>query len=165
MRAALVATGALIIGWGGWLLWPHLTPAASVAGWSLAGPVVHDLLLAPAVGLLGVIVTAAVPPRWRVPVAAGLVVSGVLVLLALPGLLRPSAGPPNPGLADRNYPFGLVAALAVTWLLVLAAGALPPPRRLRARFRSRQRPRQTRPMPGLSRIRRPRRSARPRPGR
>jgi hypothetical protein len=126
MRAALVVTGVLIIGWGGWLLWPHLTPAASVAGWLLAGPVLHDLLLAPAVGLLGVIVATTVPPRWRAPVAAGLVVSGVLVLLALPGLLRPSAGPPNPGLADRDYPLGLAAALAVTWLLVLAAGTLRP---------------------------------------
>src|SRR5262249_61610292 len=102
MRAALVATGALIIGWGGWPLWPHLTPAVSVAGWWLAGPVVHDLLLAPAVGLLGVIVTAAVPPRWRVPGAARPGVSGVAVLLSLARLLRAAAGPPDSGPGQRD---------------------------------------------------------------
>jgi hypothetical protein len=129
VRAALMLTGALVAGWGGWLLWPQLTGgglpnAVSVAGWLLGGPLLHDALLAPAVGLLGIAVAIAVPPRWRTPVAAGLVISGVLVLVALPGVLRPSPGPPNPGLADRNYPLGLLATLTMVWLLVLIAGWL-----------------------------------------
>ena len=138
-RLALVLAGALIAGWGGWLLWPQLTGgglrnAVSVAGWLLGGPLLHDWLLAPAVGLVAIAVTRTVPPRWRAPVAAGLVISGVL---ALPAVFQPSAGPPNPGLADRNYLLGLVAALGVVWLLVLlvglarrpAVGRRPRPRR------------------------------------
>jgi hypothetical protein len=126
VRAALVIAGALIAGWGGWLFWPEVatgwSTAKSAGVWILGGPVAHDLLLAPAVGALGVLVATVLPGRWRAPAAAGLATSGVLVLLALPGLLRPSAGPPNPGLADRDYRLGLAAAIGVVWLLVLLAG-------------------------------------------
>ena len=124
MRAALVLAGALMITWGGWLLWPNLQPATSVATWFLGGPLLHDLLLAPAVGVLGAVLAATVRPRWRAPLAAGLVVSAILVLLALPGLLRPSAEEPNPGLADRDLRPGLAAALAATWIVVLTVGLL-----------------------------------------
>jgi hypothetical protein len=125
-RLGLVATGVLAMVWGAWLLWPQLTAgtpeAVSVVVWIFAWPVLHDALLAPAVAALAIALAAAAPPRWRTPVGAGLVISGVLVLVALPALLRPSAGPPNPGLGDRDYSLGLAAALGLVWLLVLAAG-------------------------------------------
>ena len=127
LRAVLVLAGVLVAGWGSWLLWPQLVGVrladlVSTAGWLLGGPLLHDWLVAPAAGLLGLLVARAVPPHWRAPVAAGLVVSGVLVLLALPALLRPAVGPPNPGLSDRNYPLGLAVAFGLVWLLVLLAG-------------------------------------------
>jgi len=128
MRAVLVVAGALAAAWGGWLLWPHLAagwPVAwSVLGWLLGGPVSHDLLLAPVAGMVGLGIAVAAPRRLRGPVAAGLALSAMLVLLALPGLVRPSPGPPNPGLADRNYPLGLAIALAATWLAVTVTALL-----------------------------------------
>jgi hypothetical protein len=124
-RIAMVLVGCAAMGWGGWLLVPLVTAgprdAVSVAVWLFGGPPLHDALLAPAVGLLGLGVAAA-PARWRVPVAAGLVISGVLALLALPGLVKPSPGPPYPGLVDRNYPLGLAVALGTVWLGVAVIG-------------------------------------------
>jgi hypothetical protein len=128
LRMVLVLGGALAMAWGGWLLTPELTVnpsnAVSVVSWTIGGPVLHDALFAPVVGLLGLVVAATVPAGRRPLVATGLVVSGALVLVALPVLLRPSAGPPNPGLADRDYPLGLAIALATVWLTVLAVAAV-----------------------------------------
>ena len=127
-RAAVVIAGALVAAWGGRLLWSALASdqaaARSALVWFAGGPALHDLALAPAAGLVAVLVATAVPQPWRARVAAGLVISGVLVLLAVPALLRPAAGPPNPGLADRDYRAGLAAAMAFTWLLVLLAPVL-----------------------------------------
>lgn len=124
-RAAVVVAGVLVAGWGGRLLWSAVAAdqaaARSALVWFAGGPVLHDLALAPAAGLVAVLVATAVPRPWRARVAAGLVISGVLGLLAVPALLRPAPGPPNPGLADRDYLAGLAAALTLTWLLVLLA--------------------------------------------
>ncbi|MCX2734016.1 hypothetical protein OOZ19_27555 [Saccharopolyspora sp. NFXS83] len=49
--------------------------------------------------------------------------SAVLALLAVPFLWRACAPNQNPGLLDRNYPAGLLTALAVVWAGVLI-GAL-----------------------------------------
>jgi len=133
MRAArlvLVVTGVLAIAWGARLLLPQLS--TSVATWLFAGPLLHDALLAPVVAAIGIAVARLAPSGWRAPVATGLVVSGALVLISLPLVLRPSAAPQNPGLADRNYPLGLLVALAVVWLLVLLAGLIGSAGRRRA---------------------------------
>jgi hypothetical protein len=125
IRAVLVATGVLVAAWGGWLLRPEVTSssnALSVAKWLIAGSLLHDLIVAPVVALVGLLVARTAPRPWRVPVITGLAVSGVLVLVGLPVLLRPSAGPPNPGLADRHYLPGLLVALAVIWVIVAVAG-------------------------------------------
>jgi hypothetical protein len=123
-RVALTVAGLAALGWGAALLVPLLTgpDAVSVLGWLVGGPVLHDLLLAPVAGLLGVLVARLAGPRWRPLLAGGLVVSGVLALVAVPLLWRAYAGPPNPGLDDRDYRTGLLAAVGVVWLMVVAAG-------------------------------------------
>lgn len=79
-------------------------------------------MLAPVVGLLGLLVHTRLPVPWRTPVATGLVVSAVLGALSVPWLWRSFAPYTNPGLHDRNVLLGLVVALAVVWLAVLGAG-------------------------------------------
>jgi hypothetical protein len=53
-------------------------------------------------------------------VRVGGALTGVLVLLAVPLLWRPFAGPPNPGLNDRDYLVGLLVATGAVWLGVAA---------------------------------------------
>jgi hypothetical protein len=129
LRICLGSLGVLLGLWGAWLLVPVATAEPlSLGGWLLGGPVLHDLLLAPLTGAVALGVSRL--GAWRVPVAVGLVLTGVLVALAVPLLWRAHAGPPNPGLHDRPYPLGLLAALLVLWTPLLVVPAL---RRRRAR--------------------------------
>lgn len=117
MRWVIGTIGVAMGVWGAFLLLPLVD--VNLALWFVGGPVVHDLLLAPFVGGLGLLITRWVPKPWRAPVQVGAVLTGVLVLLAVPLLWRPFGGPPNPGLNDRDYLAGLLVAVAVTWLGVL----------------------------------------------
>lgn len=105
--------------WGAFLLLPLVD--VELAVWFLAGPVVHDALLAPLFGGVGLAVARWAPAAWRAPVVVGGVLSGVLLLVAVPLLWRPHAGPVNPGLHDRDYASGLLVAVAAVWLGVSAA--------------------------------------------
>lgn len=122
-RVALGLVGLAGMGWGAVLLAPLLlgapADAVSLLGWLVGGPVLHDLLLAPLVAVVGLAVTRLLPAGWRGPVAAGLVLSGALVLVAAPRLWRAEAGPVNPGLNDRDYLPGLLVELAVLWGVLL----------------------------------------------
>jgi hypothetical protein len=124
MRAArllLLAAGAVPMGYGGWLLWPHL-PTAAV--WLLAGPAVNDTLIAPLVGLTGLALARTLPaPLWRRSVAVGSAITAVLVLIAVPLVLRPHAAAPNPGLQDRDHVTGLAWWIGGLWIGIALAAA------------------------------------------
>ncbi|RSM82609.1 hypothetical protein DMH04_25370 [Kibdelosporangium aridum] len=98
-----------MMAWGA-LLALEVPQIVEFGAWFLAGPLVHDFVLAPVVGLVGLVL--------RGPVKAGAVVSGILVLIAIPLVWQPQV-PVNPGLHDRNYWLGLAISLGVVWLLVL----------------------------------------------
>jgi hypothetical protein len=116
------------LGFGISLAWPLLLaiPQAgySFPGWLIVGPFAHDLVLAPLVGLFGLLVVRRLPPAWRWPVTAGSAASGVLVLISIPHLWRSFAPNNFPGLNDRNYGAGLLIALAVVWVVALAVGLI-----------------------------------------
>ena len=84
-------------------------------GLFLAGAVVHDLVLAPAVFLAAVLLARAVPTAARPVVAAGTIVSAVLVLLAWPGLRGYGRDEGNPSILPLDYGAGLLLALAAIW--------------------------------------------------
>lgn len=122
-RALLVTAGTAMAGYGGWLLWPQL-PAAWT--WLVAGPILHDAVLAPLAGLTGLVLGRLIPRHARRAwVIGGLAVSGVLLLVATPLLWRPRPAPLNPGLHDRDYAVGLLVALAVVWTTALLGAAYP----------------------------------------
>ncbi|MFB9234151.1 hypothetical protein ACFFWC_01155 [Plantactinospora siamensis] len=134
VRTVLVLAGAAAGGYGLFLLRPQL---GATAWWLLAGPVLHDVLVAPLVGLVGLALTRlARGPAARRWLRGGLVVTGTLLLIAVPLVWRPAAAPPNPGLQDRDYPRGLAVWLLALWLGVAAAALL-----------SRRRPRRPRTPP------------------
>jgi len=126
IRTLLALSGLALLAYGAVLAWEFATSravnAAQGAAWFLGGPLIHDGIVAPAVGLTGLVLTRIVPTPWRTPVAVGAVLSGILTLIAIPLLWRPYGTALNPGLHDRNYGAGIVIALAAVWLAVVAAG-------------------------------------------
>lgn len=94
----------------------------SAIAYFLGGAIGHDLIIAPIVGVVGLLISTRVPVAWRTPLRVGASMSGVLALIAVPALWRAHAGQANPGLDDRNYALGLFVALVVVWVLALAGG-------------------------------------------
>jgi hypothetical protein len=125
-RVLLALSGLALLAYGAVLTWDFATSrtvnAVQGAAWFIGGPLLHDGVVAPAVGLTGVVLTRIVPKPWHTPALVGVVLSGVLTLLAIPLLWRPFGTAVNPGLHDRNYGVALAVALGVVWLTVLLAG-------------------------------------------
>lgn len=88
----------------------------------LAVLIAHDAVLMPAFLLAGHLVRRLVPGRQRATVQAGLIATATLTLVALPLVLGYGYRPDNPSALPRHYGWGLVAAIAVTWVAVVAVG-------------------------------------------
>lgn len=126
MRWVLGLAGLALLAYGGVLAWEFGTSrtinAVQGLAWFVGGPVVHDGLVAPVVGVVGLVLTRVLPEHWRAPVVVGVVLSAILTLLAIPLLWRPFHVATNPGLHDRDYGVGLLIALGVVWAGVVIAG-------------------------------------------
>jgi hypothetical protein len=125
-RVAIALPGLAALVWGVILAlqfafhsWPD---GRSAIAYFLGGAIGHDLIIAPVVGVVGLLISTRVPVAWRTPLRVGAAISAVLGLIAIPALWRARAGQANPGLDDRNYAVGLLVALAVVWVLTLAGG-------------------------------------------
>ena len=125
----LLIVGLGLAGWGFRLLTVTHVPLDSFATWFVAGVVAHDLVLAPIVFVGGSILRRIVPARLRAPVQAGLILSGAILVFAIPGLLDKGRDLGNPSKLPNDYPVSVATVLAVIWVAALIAGA----RRLRAR--------------------------------
>ncbi len=125
-----VATGL----YGAWLLLTlqETDQLASVARWLVAGVLLHDVVLAGLVLLVGFAVTRVVPAAARAPVTVAAVVFAPTTLLAVPVLGRFGAKADNPTLLDRDYAAGWLVLTAVV-LVVAAVGGVARARRGRRR--------------------------------
>lgn len=124
-RVVLGGLGVAVAAYGAWLLLTRQDSAAvvEVAVWFAVGAVLHDVLLAPVAGLLGLALPRVLPGAARGPVAAGGVVLVTVLLAAVPVLGRFGALPDNPTLLDRPYAAG-AAAIAGVVLAAVVAGVL-----------------------------------------
>jgi hypothetical protein len=115
------AVGAAIVGFGlRGLLVNEPRGAASALRWLVGSALVVDLIVIPALTLIGWVARRMVP-TWTWPVVrAALIVSGVLVLFALPLVTDQGGTPGNPTVRPRNYVEGLAVALAWTWAIAAA---------------------------------------------
>ncbi|MGI5521517.1 hypothetical protein ACQEUX_11220 [Micromonospora sp. CA-259024] len=138
VRLLLLLLGVATVTYGGWLLLPQL---GAILPWLIGGPLLHDALVAPLVGLVGLMLGRLVTDRVRRAwITAGLVASATLLLIAVPLLWRPPSAPPNPGLPDRNYPLGLTAGLAALWAVIAVVLIVIRAVNRRARDRTADRP-------------------------
>lgn len=127
------AAGWLVIGWGLRGLFHHHidTRPTNLARFVLGGALIHDLVVAPAVTLLGVAVARAVPAAIRAVVQGALIVSAILILFSWPLVRGYAHILNNPSSLPHNYTANLGAALACVWLV--AAGLAARAWRQRAR--------------------------------
>ncbi len=122
-RVLLALPGLAALAWGVMLFAEYALPLRpdvfGTVGWIIGGPILNDAVLAPLTALLGILLSRRLPPRWRTPVMAGTVTTGVLAILAFPLFWRPYGTPPMPGLHDTNPAPALALTLATVWLAVL----------------------------------------------
>jgi hypothetical protein len=129
---------AFVIGWAliGFGVWTVFAKAGAIhplsfGSWFVGLALLHDLLLAPLLSAVAVVLVPRVPTRARGAVLTAAIVSGALVIVSLPALLGDPAG--NETILPRNYAAGLAVAIATTWTLAAIWMALGRARARRSR--------------------------------
>lgn len=92
----------------------------SFARFFLGGAVVHDLLLAPFVCVVGWLVVRLLPRPAVAPAQVALIVSAVVGLVAWPFVRGYGITPGEPSFLSRNY----TASVLTVWAVVWAAAAV-----------------------------------------
>lgn len=121
-----LALGVPVIAYGirGVLVDSADTHPAELARWIVGLAVVNDLLVIPA-AIAVAFGLRRITPAWLWPaVRAGLLGTAVLGAVAWPLMRGYGEDPANPSLFPRNYATGLLAAVAVVWVVVLAWGLI-----------------------------------------
>jgi hypothetical protein len=120
------AIGWAIIAWGiRGALHHHIdTRPRQLVDFFVGGALVHDLLFAPLVLILGVLVARVVPGRWRAPVQTAAIISGCLALFAWPEIRDYAKVNHNPTSLPYNYTANLFVLIAVVWVVVLGSTAV-----------------------------------------
>ena len=107
------------------------TRPANLARFVVGGALLHDLVVAPVVLLLGVVLARAVPSRARATVQAALVVTGVVALFSYPLVRAYGLAANNPTSLPHNYALNVTVVLGLVWAVAAAVVY----RRLRAPVR------------------------------
>ncbi len=123
VRGLLGAVGLSLILVGLWkLLGTDLPDLVNIGVFLAGGVLAHDLVLAPAVAVVGVTLLPRLPRPSRAPVVVGLVVLVSVTLIAVPVLGRYGAKPSDPWLLPREYgPLWLGFAAVVALGVVVAS--------------------------------------------
>jgi hypothetical protein len=102
-------------GVGGAIANGESTDPPALALWLAGSLVAHDLVVAPAVFLVGMTLRRSVPAWARALVQGGLIVTGVLAVYSIPLLGGFGRDAGNPSILPRAYGTGLLVAVASVW--------------------------------------------------
>jgi len=123
------------------LLHHHVdTRPANLAKFFVGGALVHDLLFAPVVLVVGVLLARSAPRPARAWLQAGLLVSGSLALFSFPLVRDYAKVIHNPSSLPHNYAANLAVTIGVVWAAVIAGALGPAVRRRRSSRRRRSQP-------------------------
>ncbi|MEO7836140.1 MAG: hypothetical protein ABIS21_00685 [Acidimicrobiales bacterium] len=121
---AVAGWGVMAAGVVGLMSESAKTRPANAARWVLGAAIAHDVLVAPAVILLGVLVGRVVPAAFKGIVQSALVMSAMVALFSYPfvrGFGRQAA---NPSILPRNYATGVAIVLGSIWVVAAVAIAV-----------------------------------------
>jgi hypothetical protein len=109
--------GWAFIGWGlrGVFQYHIDTRPGELARFFISGALIHDLILAPVVIVVGYVVARVVPAGWRSYVQAALIVSGLLALFTYPEVRDYARVLHNPTSLPHNYTANLAIVIGVVW--------------------------------------------------
>ena len=96
------------------------TRPRDLARFVVGGALLHDLLVAPLVLLLGVAVARTVRGRARAAVQGALAVSGIVALFSWPLVRAYGLATRNPTSLPHNYTANLLAVLGFVWAVAAA---------------------------------------------
>lgn len=108
-------------------------PVVDFGRWVVGLALVHDLVLAPIVVVLGAGLARVLRPPWRAVVGAALIVAGPVVLFAWPYVAGWGRSVSNPSIQPRDYEGGLVTLLAVIGSTATVVALVEVVRRARSR--------------------------------
>ncbi|MGV1036499.1 MAG: hypothetical protein ACOYD0_05675 [Candidatus Nanopelagicales bacterium] len=114
-RISLIAMGLLLFALGAYNLFDQVPLKAlpNLIVWLAAGVVVHDVVIAAGVATAGWAISRAVPAKFRASVQGGLIVAGVVAIMAIPVVIGAGRTPANPSLLPLDYGRNLVIILVV----------------------------------------------------
>lgn len=126
MRVLIGAGGGLLALYGVFRLVTGvpLVDLLILAGWLAGALVLHDGILAPLSGAVGLATTRLVPPRLRRYLQGALVAGAAVTVIALPLIARRGSQPPQKALLRQDYAanlgmlLGMIAAGAVALYLL-----------------------------------------------
>jgi hypothetical protein len=86
--------------------------------WVVGADLVHDLLIAPLVCLVGFVLARFLAEPWRTPVRGGLIVSALVVVVGWPGLRMYGRDrvPDNRSAQPLDYTTAVLTVLAAVWI-------------------------------------------------
>lgn len=116
-----VGVGGCVMAWGGWLFLDATADAprrVNFAAFVVGSAVAHDLIFVPLVAAFGVMIARVVPRRLRAAVQAGLIASGVVLIVAAAPLRDTAAPAGNPTIQPLDYPSATLTVLALAWVSV-----------------------------------------------
>lgn len=118
-----IGVGFVGIGVRGIMAHSHDTHPRSWVTWVIASALAHDLILAPAIGVVGVLVGRLVPRRVRAAVQIGLLVTGCVLVVGLTAVLTPGGRhySDNSSLLPLAYGRNLVIVVALVWTAIAIA--------------------------------------------
>jgi hypothetical protein len=114
---AVVGSGVVAYGIVGLVGAAPATRPGNLLAFLVGSALVHDLVLAPVVVIVGWLIARILPGWARPPVWFALAATGLLVVLTWPLVRRWGERPANPSLLPLDYSRNLVAALVVVWLV------------------------------------------------
>lgn len=128
-RWAFYAVGAGMIAWGArGLFTTASTKPANWAKFFIGGVVAHDLLFSPILAGAVFLAIRRIPAAHRAYVQAGVLITGLVTLVALPMVLSPGV-PDDPSALPLPYGGNLLLVVAVIWLAVLGTAVVDSARR------------------------------------
>jgi hypothetical protein len=117
----VVGVGIMVYGVIGLLESTSWSAARTVALWVVGADLLHDLVIAPVICVIGYVIARRAPAAWRWPVRAAALTSALVLAVAYPALrgFGRDRVPDNRSVLPLDYPTAVLTVLSVVWIVAL----------------------------------------------